>query len=309
MIDLTNPIFHSEAKARKWLESQRWPEGPFCPHCGESEKTTKLNGKSHRPGLHYCRSCSQQFTVTVGTVFERSHVPLHKWVMASYLLCASKKGISSHQLHRMLGVTYKTAWFMTHRIREAMRESDPEPMGGDGKTVEVDETFWGKAPSVFISGVGWQQRKGWHYKQKILTLVERGGRARSYHIAEVNSATIRPILKTQLYPDTRLMTDEAKHYHAVGKEFASHDAVHHSIGEYVRGDAHTNCIEGYFSILKRGLVGVYQHVGPQHLKRYVCEFDFRYSTRGSTDAERTQELIRGIWGKRLTYGGPTPARA
>ena len=309
MTDLSNPIFHDVTKAREHLEAVRWPDGPFCPHCGDTEHARKLRGKSHRPGLYQCNGCRGHFTVTVGTLYERSKVPLHKWLMATHLLCASKKGMSSHQLHRMLGVTYKTAWFMTHRIRESMRETDPEPMGGDGKTVEVDETFWGKAPSVFISGLGWQQRKGWHYKQKILTLVERGGRARSFHIAEVNSATIRPILKTQLYPDTHMMTDEAMHYRKVGKEFRKHEAVHHTIGEYVRGDVHTNCIEGYFSILKRGLTGVYQHVGQQHLKRYVCEFDFRYSTRGVTDSERTEEALKGIWGKRLTYRRISPRPA
>jgi transposase-like protein len=303
-IDLTNAIYTNENKAREHLENVRWPHGPYCPHCGEAESITKMQGKSHRPGLYKCRSCRKPFSVTVGTLFERSKVPLHKWVLATHLLCASKKGISSHQLHRMLGVTYKTAWFMTHRIREAMREINPDPLGGKGKVVEADETYWGGDKDVFVSEKGWVKGRGTKNSWKVLTLVEREGRARSFHVPDVKAATLRQHIVTNVRRDSDLMTDEARWYKKVGKEFASHESVNHSISEYVRGNAGTQVVENFYSILKRGLTGVYQHVGKQHLKRYICEFDFRYNTRsrlGVSDAERAEKALKGITGKRLTY--------
>lgn len=310
-ITLDHPIFNNDDAAREFLENQRWPNGPICPHCGVEDEATLLQGKQ-RPGLYQCNACRKQFSVTVGTVFERSKIPLYKWLLATHLMSASKKGISAHQIHRTIGVTYKSAWFMCHRIREAMREPHTDDqLGGGGGTVEVDETFWGnKKPR------GQKKGRGYHHKEKILTLVERGGRARSFHVPSVKAATLRPIMKEQIKHDTRIMTDEAAQYvHAsnplIGKshsllksDFQNHEYVNHGIGEYVRGDIHTNTIEGYFSILKRGLVGTFHHVSPKHLKRYVGEFDFRYNHRvklGYGDLDRTKALIRGISGKRLTY--------
>jgi transposase-like protein len=298
-MSLDNPIFKDEEKARQYLESLRWPDGPVCPHCGNCDGNYDFHGKAHRPGLHKCAAaaCGKQFSVTVGTLFERSHVPLHKWLLAVHLLCASKKGHSSHQIHRMLGVTYKTAWFMTHRIREAMK--DPvfsSKLGGSGRIVEVDETFWGdtkmyrKAP-----------RGGFQHKEKIFSLVERHGKVRSFHVESVGAATLKPIIREQVHSDTSLMTDDWGGYKGIGKDFESHEAVVHSRKEYVRGRIHTNTIEGYFSILKRGLRGVYQHVGKRHLRRYVGEFDFRYNNRDISDDERTAVALKGIEGKRLLY--------
>ncbi len=300
MTDLTAIYFKSEPAARKQLEKVRWPDGPVCPHCGTMEKITKLKGKSHRPGLYKCNSCSGHFTVTVGTLFERSKIPLHKWFMASYLLCSSKKGCSSHQLHRMLGVTYKTAWFMAHRIRAAMRDANPEPMGGGGKAVEADETYFGGRKRRSMRRPDGKQY-GLGDKMKIVALVERGGRARSFHVDHVDSKTIRNILVKNVQRDSVLMTDEAKQYRVVGKEYAGHKRVYHSIYEYVRGEAHTNTIEGFFSIFKRGMKGVYQHCSEGHLHRYLSEFDFRYNTRDLEDTERAAKALQGIEGKRLTY--------
>ncbi len=299
MCDLNNPIFQDKDAARAYLEAIRWPDGAFCPHCGEAEKVSALKGKSHRPGLYQCKSCRKQFSVTVGTLFERSKVPLNKWLLATHLLCSSKKGMSTHQLHRMLGVTYKTAWFMTHRIREAMREPVlPDSLGGGGSTVEADETYWGDKGKH-------RKARSPNPKEKVLTLIERGGRARSFHVESVKGETLKPILKEQIKADTHLMTDDAKVYKKIGIAFASHNTVNHSIGEYVRGNIHSNTVEGYFSILKRGLVGTYQHVSAKHLKRYLGEFDFRYNYRtklGYTDKQRADAALRGIEGKRLTYG-------
>lgn len=297
MTDLTNPIFSDETKARKHLESLRWADGRFCPHCGETEKTALVRGRKHRPGLYYCNACKKQFTVTVGTLFERSHVPLNKWMLAYHLMCASKKGISAHQLHRMLGVTYKTAWFMAHRIRESMRDNpDTGPLGGQNKVVEADETY-----------VGGKARNRAHRKppkkEAVFSLVERGGRVRSHHMPAVTAKNLRPVIVTQVDRKSYLMTDEAAVYPKIGDEFAGHGTVNHSIDEYVRhgGFMHTNTIENYFSIMKRGINGVYQHVSQQHLKRYLGEFDFRYNERGVSDTERTVTALKGIEGKRLTY--------
>ncbi|MCW5752683.1 MAG: IS1595 family transposase, partial [Alphaproteobacteria bacterium] len=242
------------------------------------------------------------FSVTVGTVFERSHVPLHKWLLATHLLTSSKKGISAHQLHRTLGVTYKTAWFMAHRIREAMKEANPEPMGGGGQPVEADETFTGPSGYEFTSEKGWAKKAGTGDKYKVVTLVERDGRARSFHVKSLKARNLRPILVRNVKRSAQLITDEASHYKAVGREFRSHHSVNHSVGEWKRGKTiHTNTVEGYFSIFKRGMRGIYQHCGEQHLQRYLTEFDFRYSHRKVDDQTRAVFALKGIHGKRLTY--------
>lgn len=307
MCDLTNPIYSDEEKAREHLETIRWGDSRYCPHCGAVEGTVPIVGKkqSHRAGLYYCNACKKQFSVTIGTVFERSHVPLHKWVLAYHLMASSKKGISAHQLHRMLGVTYKTAWFMAHRIRESLTDDDTPPMGGDGSTVEADETYLGGKVRRR------KNRKGRQFgiadKMKIVGLVERGGSVRTFHVDAVSSKVVRNILVTNVDRKSNLMTDEANHYRKVGKEFASHEAVHHAIHEYARGDACTNTIEGFFSIFKRGMKGIYQHCSEAHLRRYLAEFDFRYNTRKLTDAERAKKALAGITGKRLTYNQPRQA--
>lgn len=300
---LSEPYFTDEQAAFDQLEAIVWSDGIVCPHCGVIGKARPLNGVKDkkgrvRIGLKKCYACRKQFTVRVGTVFEASHVPLHLWFQAAYLLCSSKKGISSNQLHRTLGVTLKTAWFMSHRLREAMRVLRMDPLGGAGKAVEADETFIGqkrpKAPGA----------RGYAHKHAVVSLVERGGQVRSRHVNDVNSETLRPILKAQIAAESTLMTDEASYYRSIGKGFRYHFTVRHGIGEYVRDNAHTNTIEGYFSIFKRGMTGIYQHCGEAHLKRYLAEFDFRYNQRialGINDAERTRAALAGIVGKRLTY--------
>ena len=306
MCNLSNPIYHNKDKAREHLEAIRWPDGPVCPHCGVVGTAYAITGKSARPGLYKCKDCKKQFTVTVGTVFERSKVPLNKWLLAVHLMTSSKKGYSAHQLHRNIGVTYKTAWFMAHRIREAMKDTDTDQLGGDGSSgiVEADETYYGKSRE----GVGERLTK----KQKIVALVERQGRVRAYHIPSITAENIDPILKGQVSPNARLMTDGAGHYKKVGKGFASHEVVNHAAGEYARGDVTTNTVEGYFGILKRGINGVYQHVSPAHLHRYLAEFNFRYNNRSSlkiNDAERCDAALKAIQGKRLTYRRPAEAHA
>lgn len=295
---LSAPYFTDPDAAREHLEALRWPNGPVCPHCGGFERIHKVQGKSHRPGLYACRDCNGHFTVTVGTVFERSKIPLHVWFQAVYYLCSSKKGMSSHQLHRTLGVTYKTAWFMTHRIREAMRDGTfgGGQLGGENKSVEVDETYvGGKAKNRAY-------RKSPPKKEAVVSLVERDGKVRSFHVARVNAKTLRPIIRKHIDPRTRMQTDEAAVYEKIGRGFAGHGRVNHSMDEYVRGYYdHTNTVENYFSILKRGINGVYQHVSEAHLKRYVGEFDFRYNSRDVSDVERTAAALKGIEGKRLMY--------
>jgi transposase-like protein len=295
--DLTAPQFTDETAAREHLEALRWPDGVFCPHCGSFEGITKMQGKSHRPGLFLCGGCRGNFSVTVGTVYERSHIPLHKWLLATHLLASSKKGISAHQLHRMLGITYKSAWFMCHRIREAMDDKTPTPMGGEGKTVEVDETYIGqKANHTKDSGA--------HHKMTVVTLVERGGRARSFKVDKATARDIVPIVRANVDKASKFMTDEARWYWKVGTDFEAHGRVAHKRGEYGRGDVHTNTVEGYYSVFKRGMKGVYQHCSERHLQRYLAEFDFRYSNRaklGVSDAERAEKALKGIEGKRLTY--------
>ena len=294
MSDLQNPVFHDETKAREWLEAQIWPDGPVCPHCGSWEPTA-LKGKAHRPGLYQCNDCRQQFTVTVRTLFERSKIPLSKWLMATYLLSASKKGMSTRQLSRMLGVSVKSSWFMMHRIREGMRESKPGPLGGSNKVVEADETWiGGKAKNRAF--------KEPRPKEPVVALVERDGSVRSFHVEAVNARTLRPILVTQIDRASFLMTDESTVYTKTGREFSGHGTVNHSIKEYVRGKFfHSNTVENYFSILKRGITGNYQWVSAKHLKRYLGEFDFRYNTRHISDFERAAIAAKGIQGKRLTY--------
>jgi transposase-like protein len=292
-------IYTDENAAREHLEKLLWPEGPLCPHCGNADpaRIRKLEGKSTRPGVFKCNECRKPFSVTVGTVFERSHIPLHKWVYATHLLTSSKKGISSHQLMRMLDVTYKTAWFMSHRIREGMRPKELTPMGGGGMTVEADETFIGRLE-------GQTKAQGYAHKNVVLTLVERGGIARSFHIENTSVSQIVPIVRQNVRRESKLMTDEARQYVNLGKEFDSHGAVRHANREYVRGEVHTNTVEGYYSIFKRGMKGVYQHCAEKHLHRYLSEFDFRYSNRsklGIEDAERADKALQGITGKRLTY--------
>jgi transposase-like protein len=292
--ELNNGTFQDETKAREWLEALLWPDGPSCGHCGTLNEATAI---STRPGWYQCNACRSQFSVTVGTLFERSHIPLNKWLMAAFLICASKKGMSTHQLHRMLGVSYKSTWFMMHRIREAMREGKFPPLGGEGKFVEADETFTGgKAKN--------RAYKAPPAKEPVLALVERGGKVRSYHVPEVTATTLKPIIVDAIAKDSHFRTDESGVYWEVGEQFASHRTVTHSINEYVRGDAHTNTVEGYFSIFKRGIYGTYHHVSQTHLKRYLGEFDFRYNYRialGFTDRERATIALKGIVGKRLTY--------
>lgn len=307
----SDPIFHDEAKARAWLERRLWPEGPICPKCGVVGRATLMRGKTTRAGLYQCNSkeCREPFTVTVGTLYERSHVPLHKWLAATYLMMASKKGMSALQISRMIGVTYKTAWFLCHRIRESLRESHPGPLGGEGKIVEADETYvGGKDKNRHLS-----KQKGKSFrsqsieKEPVVSLVERGGRVRSQHVRDVNSKTLRPILTEQIHQATHLMTDQHAIYRNVGPAFEQHSYVNHGLDEYVRGPVHTNTVESYFAILKRGIIGTFHHVSPQHLKRYVGEFDYRYNTRvalGYSDADRFAASFPGIVGKRLTYRRP-----
>jgi transposase-like protein len=301
-MNLTDPIFTDADAARAHLEKLQWAHGRVCPHCGTVDNSVALKGKSTRPGVYKCRDCRKPFSVTVGTLFERSHVPLNKWLLAVHLLCSSKKGMSSHQLMRSLGVTYKTAWFMSHRIRESMQD-DGSPMGGPGKTLEVDETFIGASPERFVNGKGWQNVQGTGGKRKVVTLVERGGRARSI---KVDSLKLPEIYRALENADRAsiLQTDEAQHYRRIGVQFADHQAVEHGKGEYGRGDVHTNTVEGFYSIFKRGMRGIYQHCGEQHLFRYLREFDFRYSNRaalGISDTMRAEIALAGIVGKRLTY--------
>jgi len=296
---LNQPHFQNPVKAREYLERVQWPNGPVCPHCGSVSKGHyALNGQAHRDGLWKCKDCREQFTVTVGTVFERSKIALNVWLQAVHFLCSSKKGMSAHQLHRTLGVQYKTAWFMAHRIRKAMESRHDGQLGGGGGTVEADETFWGKKPGAK------RAHGGYAHKNPVFSLVERGGKVRSFHVSNVTAKTLKPILKLHMASDAHLMTDEAGQYRILGPISASHQTVGHRKGEYVRGTVHTNTIEGFFSLLKRGLIGTYHHVGEQHLQRYVTEFDFRFNNRtalGVTDAERTDNTLKGISGKRLTY--------
>lgn len=291
---LSKEYFHDEKAAYAFLEAVLWPNGPTCPHCGECERIGELKGKSTRIGVRKCYSCRKPFTVKVGTVFESSHVPLHKWLQATYLLTSSKKGFSAHQLHRVLEVTYKTAWFMAHRIREAMRTGGLAPLGGAGGIVEVDETFIGKKK-------GMPKRRGYAHKHTVLTLIDREGSARSFHVDGTSGKDVLPILRKNIARETRVMTDEAGQYKFLDLDFASHEYVRHGAGEYGRGDVHTNTVEGFYSIFKRGMKGIYQHCSEKHLHRYLAEFDFRYNERAISDAERATMAMKGVVGKRLRY--------
>jgi transposase-like protein len=289
------PHFRDDEAARKFLEGILWPDGPVCPHCG-------VIGHAYgtkRAGVYRCaeKECRKDFTVIMKTVMERSHIALHKWLLAFHLVTSSKKGVSAHQLHRTLGITYRSAWFMEHRIREAMRAGGLAPMGGPGTIVEIDETFIGNK-------VDMPKRRGFAHKHAILSLVERGGKVRSFHVASTTAAHLVPILRANIAKETAVMTDEAGQYAHLGKEFASHEYVNHSAGEYGRGDVHTNTVEGFYSVFKRGMKGVYQHCDENHLHRYLAEFDFRYSNRvalGVHDGERAARAVKNAAGKRLTY--------
>ena len=304
---LSQPQFHDEAAAFAWVEAALWPQGPVCPHCGGFERISVIKAnpaKKIRAGLKYCGQCRKQFTVRIGTIFEESHLPMTKWLQAIFLMCSSKKGVSSHQLHRTLETTYKTAWFLSHRIREAMRSGELGPFGMGGATVEVDETFIGVEP-------GEEVKRGPHSKMKVLSLIEREtGRARSMVFDHLSINDVVPLVEANLHREAHLRTDESNLYVQMGRRFASHESVNHSKDEYVRANdpsVHTNTVEGYFSIFKRGMKGVYQHCGKKHLHRYLAEFDFRYSNRialGVNDVQRSDAALRGVVGKRLTYRRP-----
>ena len=306
--DFSNPIFHDEDKARAWLEARLWPDCPICPKCGVVGEATLMSGKSTRAGLYQCNACREPFTVTVGTLYERSHVPLHKWLGATHLMMASKKGMSALQISRMIGVTYKTAWFLCHRIRESLRDHGGDsPLGGEGVVVEADETYVGGKDASRAKSKRRGAQAARETKEPVVALVERGGRVRSFHVADVNSKTLGPILYEQIRQASHLMTDSSVIYPKIGGQFAAHSMVNHSIDEYVRGDASTNTVESYFAILKRGVIGTFHHVSSQHLKRYVGEFDYRYNTRkalGFSDMDRLAASFPGIVGKRLTYRRP-----
>jgi transposase-like protein len=297
---LSAPHFNDEAAAYAFVEERVWGTERSCPHCGTVGKSGALQGKSNRIGLYKCYACRKPFTVKIGTIFEGSHIAMRDWLVAIHLMASSKKGISSNQLHRTLGVTIKSAWFMSHRIREAMKRNDDlftPPMGGAGKTIEADETYVGRKPGTKV-------RRGAAHMNAVIALVERDGSARSFHVPNVRGETLRAVIATHASRESNLRTDDLAAYKEIGWNFASHETVKHSADEYVRGDAHTNTVEGFFSILKRGINGVYQHVSEEHLKRYLAEFDFRYSNRvalGVDDEARAARIVTGAKGKRLTY--------
>lgn len=296
-VSLTHPIFNDENAAREHLESILWPNGPACPRCGVTEdRITKLQGKSTRPGVYKCKDCRKPFSVTVGTVMERSHIPLTKWVLAAQLMASSKKGMSAHQLHRMLGTTYETAWFLAHRLRECMTNKNPGGIGGANKVVEADETYIGGKARNKAFGPPPK-------KMAVVTLVERDGEARSTHVANVTAKTLRPVIVKHADRKSHLMTDESRVYPQIGEEFAGHSTVNHSADEYVRkgGFVHSNTVESYFAILKRGVYGSFHSISEAHLPRYLAEFDFRYNHRKASDAERAEATLKGAAGKRLTY--------
>jgi transposase-like protein len=306
---LSKRYFHDEEAAFEHLEGVIWPNGPVCPHCGGIDRISKIKAnpaKRVRYGLRKCGDCKRQFTAKVGTVFEHARVPLHKMLQAVHLMACSKKGVSAHQLHRILEVQYNTAWFLAHRIREALRSGDLSPLGGAGKFVESDETFIGKKKGAVLQPNPNVRPGGFGHKMKILSLVERGGPVRSIVIEEANRSVIEQIVKANVARESHLMTDKAPYY-KTSMGFAAHDRVDHSAGEYVRGDAHTNTLEGYFSLFKKGMRGVYQHCSEKHLHRYLAEFDFRYNHRsamGVEDQERAGKALEGVKGKRLYYRQP-----
>jgi transposase-like protein len=303
-VDLTSPIYHDEDTARAHMESVLWPDGPNCPRCGVmGDRITKLMGKSTRPGVYKCKDCRKPFTVTVGTVMERSKIPLHKWVLAAQLMASSKKSMSAHQLHRMLGTNYETAWFMFHRLREAAADvGGSGPLGGYNKVLEADETYIGGKAKNKAFGPPPK-------KVAVFTLVERDGRAKSRRVADVTAKTLRQALVTQVSRKSYLMTDEAAVYEKLGREFSGHGTVNHSKEEYVRtgGFHHTNTVEGFFSLFKRAIYGQFHHISEAHMFRYLAEADFKYNHRkslGIGDVERAEALLRGAKGKRLLHSQP-----
>jgi transposase-like protein len=299
---LSDPQFHDEGAAFTFVEARLWPQGPVCFHCKGTERVGALKGKTTRPGLYKCYVCRKPFTVRMGTVFEASHIEMHKWLQAMFLMCSSKKGISTNQLHRTLRISLKSAWFLSHRIREAMTSIGFDgQMGGEGGIVEIDETFIGRKE-------GFKVHRGFAHKNAVMSLVERrpeGAVVRSFHVGGTAQADLLPIIKVHVSPLTHIMTDEAGQYTHIAKHFIAHDFTTHSKGEYVRDSfIHSNTVEGYYSVFKRGMVGTYQHCAEHHLKRYVAEFDFRYNNRvrlGYSDTDRAGKLLQGVVGKRLTY--------
>ncbi|MEQ8333340.1 IS1595 family transposase [Nisaea sp.] len=302
-LDLTNPIYSDNDKAREHLEAIMWPHGPVCPRCQVSgDRITKLKGKSTRPGVYKCKDCRKPFSVTVGTVMERSKIPLTKWLLAAQLKAASKKGISAKQLERMLGITYESAWFLTHRLNEAATPKTPGPIGGSNKVVEADETYIGGKARNKAFGPPPK-------KMAVLTFVEREGESRSFHVPNVTAKTLRPLIVKTADRKSHLMTDESPVYPKVGREFAGHSAVNHSKDEYARagGFIHSNTAESYFAILKRGIYGTFHSISEAHLHRYLAEFDFRYAHRKMSDTETTIALLKAAAGKRLMYHQPREA--
>jgi len=299
---LSAPHFHSEEAAFGYVEARLWPNGPVCPHCGGVERVGKLAGKTTRAGLWKCYQCRKPFTVKIGTIFEGSHVAMHLWLQAMYLIAGSKKGISANQLHRVLGVTLKTAWFMAHRIREAMRDDTLAPFGTTGGRVEVDETYIGRKKDVETKR---PLERGFRTKLRVVSLIDRDtGAARSFSANTAVAGEVAKIVRDNIAREAKLTTDESNLYRAVGREFAAHDHVMHAGHEYGRGEVHTNTLEGFFSIFKRGMRGIYQHCDEKHLHRYLAEFDFRYSNRvalGYNNADRADTMLKGVIGKRLTY--------
>ncbi|HWZ74526.1 MAG TPA: IS1595 family transposase [Casimicrobiaceae bacterium] len=303
---LSAPHFHNEEAAYRFVEARVWPRGPICPHCGGVERNRPMTGKTTRIGAYKCYDCRKPFTVKVGTIFESSHIPLRLWLQAIFLIASSKKGISSNQLHRTLGVTLKSAWFMSHRIRLAMESTDNTPFGQGGGSVEIDETFIG------IDASKVRPKSGPAQKRKVLSLIDRNsGTARSMVVHSLKSKSLLPILRSNIAPDAHVLTDDASYYSPLSLAFAKHDSLNHSKYEYVRVTdrrVHTNTVEGFFSIFKRGMSGVYQHCAHHHLDRYLAEFDFRYSNRarlGVDDSQRAEKLLKGVVGKRLMYQTPS----
>lgn len=309
MADLLNPIFLDPELARQHLENLRWAHGRNCPHCGVIDESGAVESKNHKAGLYYCNACAKTFTVTVGTLFERSHIPLNKWLAAFHLMAASKKGISAKQIERMLGVSYKSAWFMCHRIRAAMTESATGLIGGSGKIVEADETYWGsESGSKAKSKKAGNRKAGAALKDanKVVALVERDGKMRAFHVPSVTGENLKMVLESQIHPDTHLMTDSSARYNVLKRThgFAAYSQVNHSKGEYVRGIASTNTVESAFALLKRSLIGTYHAVAPKHLDRYVQEVVWRWNYRqsqGFSDTDRAAIALKQIAGKRLTY--------